>query len=105
MAAPGSQSSCARSPPQRLSAERILRSPDGGEEFDHLGLQALVFVRKQLRGRKNLGGGRAGIAGAAVDVGDRGRDLGGTNGRLLDVAGDFLGRSALLLDRGRDRRS
>src|SRR3954462_15058456 len=60
-----------------------LRGPDGCEELVDLGLQPLVLVRQQLRRRQDLGGGRARVTGAPVDVGDGGRDLGGADRRLL----------------------
>src|SRR4051812_16634173 len=69
--------------------------PYGGEELVHLRLQALVLVRQELRRRKYLGRSRPGVARAAVDVGNGGRDLGGADRRLLDAAGDFLSRGAL----------
>src|SRR3954466_11481217 len=81
-----------------------LRGPDGSEKLVDLGLQPLVLVRQQLRRGQDLGGGGAGVAGAAVDVGDGGRDLGGADRRLLDATGDFLRRGALLLDGGCNRR-
>jgi hypothetical protein len=51
-------SGCKRSflalPEHQWPRYATLRSPDGGEELDHLGLEALVFVRQQLRRRKHL---------------------------------------------------
>ena len=47
---------------------------------------------------------RAGLGGATLHVGDVRRDLQRALRSLLDVAGDFLGRSALLFHRRRDRR-
>src|ERR1043166_1082812 len=70
------------------------------EEFVDLGLQPLVLVRQELSRREYLRGGRSGVAGAAVDVGDGGRNLGGADRGLLDAAGDFLGGGALFLDGG-----
>ena len=52
-----------------------------------------------MRGREHLRGRRTGFAGAALHVGDIGRDLLGAFGGLLHVAGDFLRRRALLFDR------
>src|ERR1700737_3501889 len=43
MAAPGHQHFNTRWPPPRLSAASALCSPDSGEKFHHLGLEALVF--------------------------------------------------------------
>ena len=52
-----------------------LGRPNGREEFVHLELEAVAFARQRLRGREHLRRGRAGLAGAALYVGDVGRDL------------------------------
>ncbi len=68
-----------------------------------LGLEAMTFLRQRLRGGVHVGRGRAGLAGAAADVGDMGGDFGRAGGGMLHVAGDFPGGGALLFDRGRNR--
>jgi len=55
-------------------------------------------------GAQHLRGERARLAGRLARPGDVGRDVGGADGRLLDVAGDLLRRRALLLDDGGDGR-
>src|SRR5882724_36288 len=74
------------------------------EELVDLDLETVAVARQRLRGRENLGGGRAGFGGAALHVGDVGGDLLGAVGGLLHVAGNLLRRRALLFHRGGYRR-
>ena len=74
------------------------------EELADLELEAVAVAGQRLRRREHLRGGRAGLAGAALHVGDIGRDLLGALRGLLHVAGNFLRRRALLFHRGRDGR-
>src|SRR5882724_9598503 len=74
------------------------------EELVDLDLETVAVTRQRLCGRENLGGGRAGLGGTALHVGDVGGDLLGAVGGLLHVAGDFLGRGPLLFHRGGNRR-
>src|ERR1700733_9196924 len=70
--------------------------PDGTEELADLELEAVAVGRQRLGCRQNLRGGRTGLAGAALHIGDVGGNLLGALRRLLHVAGDFLGRRPLL---------
>src|SRR5664279_3900425 len=74
------------------------------EELADLELEPVAVAGQRLRCGKNLRRGRAGLAGAALHVGDVGRDLLGALGCLLHVAGNLLGRRALLFHRRRDGR-
>ena len=74
------------------------------EEFADLELEAVAVAGQRLRRRMNLRRGRAGLGGAALHVGDVGGDLLGALRGLLDVAGDFLRRRALLFHRRRNGR-
>src|SRR3954468_11973980 len=74
------------------------------EELAHLEFEPRALLRQRLRRGQHAGGRLAGRAGAALDVGNAGTDLHGALRRLLDVAGDFLGGSALLLHRRGDGR-
>ena len=76
---------------------------DGCQELADLELQPAAFVGEGLRGREHLGGGRAGLGGAVLHLGDVRGDAMGPFGGLLHVAGDFLGRSPLLFDGRRNR--
>ena len=58
-----------------------------------------------LGGAEHLAGGGAGVVGGLLHAGDVGIDLLGAARGFLHAAGDFLGRRALLLDRGCDRGS
>src|ERR1700688_4430326 len=72
------------------------------KELADLELEAVAVAGQRLRRRQHLRGGHAGVAGAALHVGDIGRDLHGAFRGLLHVAGNLLGRCALLFHRGRD---
>src|SRR3954471_13454953 len=86
------------------AAGASLRSAYRREEFVDFGAKMMALGRQRLCRGENLCGGRAGLGGAAIDVGDAGRDLTGALGRLADIAGDLLRCGALLLDRRGDRR-
>src|SRR3979409_2473721 len=70
------------------------------EELADFELEALAVAGQRLCRQENLRGGRTGLAGAALHVGDVGGDLLGAVSRLLDVAGNFLRRRTLLFHRG-----
>src|SRR4051794_34369901 len=73
-----------------------LGRPDRIQELANLGLEACAIAGQHLRRRQDLRGSRAGLARAALHVGDVGRHLLGALRRLLHVPGDFLGGCALL---------
>src|SRR5579864_3043806 len=81
-----------------------LSGTDGAEEAAHFGLQPIAFAGQRAGRRQYLRGRRASLAGAALNLGDAGRDLLRAGRRLVDVAGDFLRRTTLLLDACGDRR-
>ena len=83
--------------PQLRGAHRIQEPAD----FE---LEAVAVAGQRLRRRQHLRRRRAGLAGAALHVGDVGRDLLGALRRLLHVAGDLLRRGALLFHRRGDGR-
>jgi hypothetical protein len=66
------------------------------EELTDLELEALAVAGQRLCRQENLRGGRTGLAGAALHVGDVGGDLLGALRCLLHVAGNFLRRRTLL---------
>ena len=74
------------------------------EELADFELEAVAVAGQRLRRGENLRRGRAGLAGAALHVGDVGGDLLGALRRLLHVAGNLLRRRALLFHRRRDGR-
>src|SRR5665647_2304848 len=81
-----------------------LSCPYGGEELADLELETVAVAGKRLRRRQHLRRGRAGLAGAALHVGDVGRDLLRALRGLLHVAGNLLRRRALLFHRRCDGR-
>src|SRR5450756_2533481 len=70
--------------------------PDRAQELADLGPEPVALERQRFRRGEHLRRGRSGLAGATLHVGDVGRDLRGTLGGMLDVAGYFLRRRALL---------
>src|ERR1700676_2832698 len=78
--------------------------PDRVEELADFALEAVAAAGKRLRRRETLRGGKSGLAGAALHVGDVGRDLHGALSGLLHVAGNLLRRRALLFHRRGDGR-
>ncbi|CAN0479528.1 unnamed protein product, partial [Phaeothamnion confervicola] len=81
-----------------------LRRAHRGQEFVDLDPELPAFLRQRLRRGQHLGRGGAGLACTLVNVGDVGGDLRRQPRGLLHVAGDFLGRGTLFLDRGGDGR-
>src|SRR3954468_9777496 len=75
-----------------------LRGAHRTQELADLKLEPVAFHGQRLRRRQHLRRGRSGLAGAALYVRDIRVDLGGAMRRLLDVAGNLLGRGALFLD-------
>src|SRR5882757_6074031 len=73
-----------------------LGRPDGAEELADLALEPAAFAGQRFCRRQHLGGGRSGLAGAMLHVGDVVGDLLGAVGGLLHIAGNFLSRRALL---------
>src|SRR5689334_9519568 len=96
--------------PQGVAKAMIVRSTvssgraDGVEEFPDLYLETVAVARQHLRRRQHLRGSGAGLGSAALHVGDVRRDLLGALSCLLHVAGNLLGRRALLFHRGCDGR-
>src|SRR5882762_11604461 len=78
--------------------------PHRVEELADFQLEAVAVAGQQLCRGENLRRGRSGLAGTALHVGDVRRDLLGALGGLLDVAGNLLGRRALLFHRSSDGR-
>jgi hypothetical protein len=81
-----------------------LRRPHRREELIDLALEVVAVARERLRRGEHLRGGRTGLAGAAIDVGDLGGDLAVPCAARSTLRAISRGRGALLLDRGRDRR-
>ena len=73
---------------RRLGADRS-GCPDRVEEFADLELEPVAFARQRLRRRMNLRGGRSGLAGAALHVGDVGGDLLRARARRAGRCGRF----------------
>src|SRR5882672_3155278 len=69
------------------------------EELADFELEAVAFDRQRPRRRMNLRGGRSGLAGAALHVGDVRTHLRRALRGLLDVAGYLLGCRTLLFHR------
>src|SRR5882724_13466527 len=92
----------------QIDADRVSPAGSGGadlgEETVDVGAQCLCLPAEFLGRGKDLVGGRAGLRRRLVDADDVGGDLMGSFRRTLHVAGDFLRRRALLLDRGGNRR-
>src|ERR1700682_2867865 len=65
--------------------------PNRTEEFADLELEAAAVAGQRLRRGEHWRGGRAGLAGAALHVGDVGGDLLGAVGCLLHLARNLLG--------------
>src|SRR5437764_9781345 len=63
-----------------------LRSAYRREEFVDFELEVIALAGKLLRRGEHLRGGGAGLARAAVDVGDVGGDHGGAFGGFADIA-------------------
>ena len=74
------------------------------EELADFELEAVAVAGQRLRRGEHLRRGRAGLAGAALHVGDVGRDLHGALSGLLHVAGNLLRRRTLLFHRSSDGR-
>src|SRR5438034_9106752 len=83
---------------------RLSGRPDRIEELADFELEPVAVAGQRLCRRENLRGGRAGLTGAALDVGDVGGDLLGSLRGLLDVAGELLGGRALVFHVSRDGR-
>src|SRR5438046_1830069 len=76
---------------------------DLGEEIADLALQPLGLLAERLGRRFDALCGRPGGIGARRDAADALGDVARALRRRQGVAGDLLGRGALLLDRDRDR--
>src|SRR5215213_9784555 len=70
--------------------------------FADLALEPVALAGQRFCRAEHLGGGGTGLAGATLYVGDVGGNLLRAVCGLLHIAGDFLGRRALLLDRSCD---
>jgi hypothetical protein len=68
----------------------------GVEEPVDLKLRAVAIAGQRLRRGQHLRGGGSRLARTALNVGDVGRHLVGALCRLLNVAGNFLGRGTLI---------
>src|ERR1700687_3928149 len=66
------------------------------EKLADFELEPVAVAGQRLCRRENLRRGQAGLAGAALHVGDVGRNLHRALRRLLNVTGNFLRRRALL---------
>src|ERR1700712_5775360 len=92
--------------PYRLRRHRIVGSgrSDIRHETAEFLAQPRAFCGKALGRIQHLLRGGPGFGGAAIDLHDAGGGLVGALRDVLDAARDLLGRRALLLDRGGNRR-
>jgi uncharacterized protein (DUF2336 family) len=86
----------------KLLGMLLSRRPHRLQKPLDLGPEPRALPRQRLRRGQHPRRFRSGIAGAAVDLGDVARDLGGAARRRPGIAGDLVGRQALAIERGRD---
>ena len=91
-------------PPLKIRDETGLLGPNLDQELLDFAAQRLRLLGEIARRFQHLLGGLAGRARRLGNPGDVARNLLGPSRGLLNVAADFLGRGALLLNRGRDGR-